>query len=120
VKLYEEIRKYYALVGFIGPHSPREYLYNLYMSPASPFLPKHVQPFDKRWPRTMIICGGAEVILDEVNSLRHTMETGGVDVKWLEVEDAVHDFFAIPSFPKHSKLAFEEIMQWVKEGREHE
>ena len=109
----------YALIGFIGSHNPREYLYNPYMSPASPFLPKEVQPFDKRWPRTMIICGGAEVMLDEIKSLKHVMETGGVEVKWLEVEDAVHDFFAIPGFSRQSKLAFEEIVQWVKEGMEH-
>lgn len=107
----------YALIAFIGPHSPREYLHNPYISPASPFL--HAQPFDKRWPRTMIICGGAEVMLDEIKSLRHAMETGGVEVKWLEVEDAVHDFFAIPGFSKQSKLAFEAVVQWVKEGKEH-
>ena len=109
----------YALIGFIGSHNPREYLYNPYMSPASPFLPKEVQPFDKRWPRTMIICGGAEIMLDEIKSLRHVMETGGVEVKWLEVEDAVHDFIAIPGFSRQSKRAFEEIVQWVKEGMEH-
>jgi len=109
----------YALIGFIGPHSPREYLHNLYMSPASPFLPKDVQPFDKRWPRTMIICGGAEVMLDEIKSLRYVMETGGAQVRWLEVEDAVHDFFAIPGFSKHSKLAFEAIVEWVKAGKEY-
>jgi len=108
----------YALVGFIGPHNPREYLYNPYISPASPFLPKEVQPFDKRWPRTMIISGGAEVMLDEIKSLRHVMEAGGMEVKWLEVEDAVHDFFIAPGFSKHSKRAFEEIVQWVKEGLE--
>jgi acetyl esterase/lipase len=106
----------YALVGFIGPHDPREYLYNPYISPASPFLPKEVPLFDKRWPRTMIICGGAEVMLDEIKSLRYAMEAGGVEVKWLEVEDAVHDFFIVPGFSKHSKPAFEEIVQWVKEG----
>jgi acetyl esterase/lipase len=108
----------YALVAFIGPHSPREYLYNPYISPASPFLPKEVPPFDKRWPRTMIVCGGAEMMLDEIKSLRHAMEAGGVEVKWLEVEGAVHDFFAIPGFSKYSKPAFEEILEWVKEGTE--
>ena len=109
---------HYALVAFIGPHDPREYLHNPYMSPASPFLPTEVRTFDKRWPRTMIICGGAEVMLDEIKSLRHAMEAGGVEVKWLEVEDAVHDFFVIPGFSKHSKLAFEEIVRWVKQGME--
>lgn len=108
----------YALVGFLGPHNPQEYLYNPYMSPASPFLANEVQLFDKRWPRTMIICGGAEMMLDEIKSLRHAMEAGGVEVKWLEVEDAVHDFFAIPGFSKHSELAFKEVIQWVNEGKE--
>ena len=107
----------YALTAFIGPHSPREYLHNPYISPASPFLPRDVRPFDKRWPRTMIVCGGAEVLLDEIKSLRYAMEAGGVELKWLEVEDAVHDFFGIPGFSKHSELAFQAIVQWVKEGK---
>jgi acetyl esterase/lipase len=105
---------HYALIGFIGPHSPQEYLHNAYMSPASPFLPEGVRPFDTRWPRTMIVCGGAEVMADEIRSLRHVMETGGVNVRWLEVEDAVHDFFAILGFAKQSELAFEAIVEWVK------
>ena len=58
-------------------------------------------------------------MLDEIKSLRHAMETGGVEVKWLEVEDAVHDFIAIPGFSKHSELAFEAIVQWAKEGKGH-
>lgn len=47
----------YALDGFIGSHSPLGYLYNSHMSPESLLLPKEVCPLDRRWPRTMIICG---------------------------------------------------------------
>ena len=107
----------YALVAFLGAHSPRELLHNPYLSPASPFLPRDVRPFDARWPRTMIVCGGAEVMLDEIRSLRHAMETGGVAVTSLEVEDAVHDFVAVPGFSKQAELAFGAIVQWVKEGK---
>ena len=41
------------------------------------------------------------MMLDEIKSLRYAMEAGGVDVKWLELEDAA-------SHPrrKHSDLAF--------------
>jgi hypothetical protein len=58
--------------------------------------------------RTMIVCGGVGVMVDEFMSLRRVTEM------WLDVEDAVHDFFAIPGFAKPLELAFEAIVQWVE------
>ena len=78
--------EHYALMAFIGVHDPREYLYNPYMSPVSPFLPYDLKPFDQRWPRTMIFAGGGEMMLDEIKSLKHAMVEGGVDVTWCEME----------------------------------
>ena len=106
--------EHYALMAFIGIHDPREYLHNPYMSPASPFLPPGTKVFDQRWPRTIILAGGGEVLLDEIKSLRHAMLEGGVDVTWCEIEDAVHDFFLCPPFEEHSREGFEAVVEWLK------
>jgi len=107
----------YAMVAFIGIHDPREYLHNPYMSPASPFLPHNMKVFDQRWPRTMIIAGGGEMMLDEIKSLKHAMVEGGVKVTWCEMEDAVHDFFSCPPFEEQSQKGFEVVVEWLKTGR---
>jgi acetyl esterase/lipase len=104
----------YALMAFIGVHDPREYLYNPYMSPASPFLPHSLKAFDQRWPRTMILAGGGEMLLDEIKSLKHTMLDGGVEVTWCEMEDAVHIFFICSFFEEHSRKGFKAVVEWLK------
>jgi acetyl esterase/lipase len=106
--------EYYALMAFIGVHDPHEYLYNPYISPASPFLPHGLKVFDQRWPRTMIIAGGGEMMLDEIKSLSHAMLEGGVDVTWCEMEDAVHDFFCCTFFEEHSRKGLEAVVEWLK------
>jgi hypothetical protein len=71
----------YALVAFIGVHDPREYFYNPYMSPASPFLPRGLKVFDQRWPRTIILAGGGEMVgRDQVSQACYARGRGRRDL----------------------------------------
>ncbi|CAG7853297.1 SubName: Full=Uncharacterized protein {ECO:0000313/EMBL:CCA70988.1} [Serendipita indica DSM 11827] len=65
---------FYATVALLGPHSPDELKTNLYISPSTLALPSGTTFFEKdKWPRTMLVCGDAEMILTEIRTLRERL-----------------------------------------------
>jgi acetyl esterase/lipase len=96
--LVPEIAMTYAR-AFLGPHGMDEGEVNIYISPAS------VHPSMKvsfvGFPRTFILAGGAEILFDQIKTLRDKMvkdlgeddgTAGSGKVTYFEAKDGVHDY----------------------------
>jgi len=111
----------YPVVAFIGPHGPEAAETNPYISPAS-LNPGLVIDF-KNFPRTFIVSGDAEILLDQIRTLRDRMfkdlgEGNGLSdgegkVRYFEVPDAVHDFLVFPWHQPEAKNTFLAISAWI-------
>lgn len=90
---------------------------NRYISPAS--LSPAMQPVSfENFPRTFILCGGAEVLRDQIHVLRQKMEIdmSSALVKCVEFPDAFHAFLWFPYFSEPERTeAFHVIADWVSE-----
>ncbi|KAM6497906.1 Alpha/Beta hydrolase fold [Amanita muscaria] len=90
----------YIKAAFLGPHGFQAAAKNKYISPSS----KSLTIDFKGFPRTFIVAGGLEMLLDEIKTLRARMTEdlgegdglgdGEGKVKYLEEPDAVHDYLA--------------------------
>ncbi|CCA70988.1 hypothetical protein PIIN_04921 [Serendipita indica DSM 11827] len=108
---------FYATVALLGPHSPDELKTNLYISPSTLALPSGTTFFEKdKWPRTMLVCGDAEMILTEIRTLRERLREAGVDLTYLEVKDAIHNFTMFPWFEPEGKQTMNAVMDWFEAG----
>jgi len=114
-------RSSYHVVAFIGPHDPEAAETNPYISPAS-LNPGLIIDF-KNFPRTFIVSGDAEILLDQIRTLRDRMfkdlgEGNGLSdgegkVRYFEVPDAVHDFLVFPWHQPEAKNTFLAISAWI-------
>ena len=108
---------FYATAALLGPHSPDELKTNLYISPSTLALPPTTKYFDKStWPRTMLVCGDAEMILTEIRTLRERLLDARVDLTYLEVRDAIHNFTMFPWFEPEGKQTMNAVMDWFEGG----
>jgi len=119
----------WTIKAFLGPMGLDEGRENPYISPASLALkPERLEGLFKGFPRTYIVAGGAERILDEIRTLRDRMfkdlnwerpaevEDEGEKMDWVtydEVDDAVHDFLMFPWLQPEVNDTFRRISQWV-------
>jgi acetyl esterase/lipase len=109
----------YAARAYVGPHGFEvASLTNPYISPASLSLPEGKGGF-KGFPKTMVIAGDAEQLVDEVRRLVGRMEKdlgregdGGL-VKYFEGKDAVHDYLLYFWHDSAREETIEEIKRWV-------
>ncbi|KAF5354962.1 hypothetical protein D9756_005368 [Leucocoprinus leucothites] len=111
----------YPVVAFIGPHDPEVTEINPYISPAS-LNPALVIDF-KNFPRTFIVAGGAEVLLDQIRTLRVKMfkdlgEGNGLSdregkVRYFEAPDGFHDFLIFPWHQPEVKNTLAAISEWI-------
>jgi acetyl esterase/lipase len=114
----------YARKAFVGPHGLGIAETNPYISPAS-LHPGLVVDF-KKFPRTLIVSGGAELLYDSIKTLKDRMvadlgEGNGVKagegkVHYVEAPDGVHDYLILAWHEPERTDTFNEINEWVKAG----
>jgi acetyl esterase/lipase len=111
----------YATKAFTGPHGLEAAQNNPYISPAS--LDKSLVVNFKGFPRTFIVAGGAEVLLDQIRTLRDRMikdlgEGNGVSdedgmVRYYEAADGVHDYLVFPWHEPEFTDTYKAIAEWI-------
>jgi acetyl esterase/lipase len=106
----------YARRAFLGPlvHSP-DGRFNRYVAPGCADARMGHVSFEG-FPRTMIVAGEAEILVDQINTLVRLMQRDlGDKVRYYEGHDAVHDFIFFPFFEPERTLALGVISDWLKE-----
>ena len=111
----------YAKDAFVGPHGQEFAETSPYLSPASLHPSLHVD--FKKFPRTFIVGGGAEVLIDQIRTLKDRMikdlgEGDGVDgsegkVHYHEVPDGIHDYLVFPWHEPERSDTLKKINKWV-------
>lgn len=110
-----------AIDAFTGPHGRGIAEINPYISPAS--LDPGLAVDFKKFPRTFIVGGGAEVLIDSIRTLRDRMvrdlgEGDGVrevegKVRYFEAPDGLHDYIVFPWHEPERTNTLVEINRWV-------
>jgi acetyl esterase/lipase len=105
--------------AFLGPHGPEFGETNRYISPSCKSLAVNFKGF----PRTFIVAGGVELLLDEIRTLRSRMcrdlgEGDGLTaedgkVKYVEEPDAVHVYVALAWHEPEKSRTMKEIADWI-------
>ncbi|KAH8119619.1 alpha/beta-hydrolase [Phellopilus nigrolimitatus] len=98
--------------AYAGPHG-YEFLANEYISPAS----KNVEYVSfKGFPRTFISIGDAEVLVDQIQTLRERLvaDVGEERVETLVSKDACHDFLWFDWFEPQREEALTAIASWIE------
>ena len=106
----------YARRAFLGPlaQSP-DGRFNRYVAPGCADARMGHVSFEG-FPRTMIVAGEAEILVDQINTLVRLMQRDlGDKVRYHEGHDAVHDFIVFPPFEPERTLALGVISDWLKE-----
>jgi acetyl esterase/lipase len=107
----------YPKLAFSGPHGIDSLNTNVYMSPASVHPAMERKGRFKGFPKTFIVCGGAECLRDSIRTLGELMkEDCGDKVMYYEAPDGVHDYIIFASGEPERTETFKEIARWVKEG----
>ncbi|KXN84661.1 Esterase [Leucoagaricus sp. SymC.cos] len=111
----------YPMHAFTGPHGLEAAQINPYISPAS-LHPDLVVDF-KGFPRTFLIAGGAEVLLDQIHTLRDRIvkdlgEGNGVSegegrARYHEPPDAIHVYLAFPWHEPEVTDTLKAIAEWI-------
>lgn len=111
----------YVTEAFVGPHGLAVVDMNAYISPAS--LRLFHKPSFSNFPRTFIVAGGAEIILDQIRTLRDRMvsdlgEEDGVSmkqgkVKYHEAQDGIHDYLVFSWHEPERTETLKAIAQWI-------
>ncbi|KAJ3547208.1 hypothetical protein NMY22_g1741 [Coprinellus aureogranulatus] len=112
----------WAKDAFCGPHGREIAESHPYVSPAS-LLPGFTVSF-KGFPRTFIVGGGAEVLIDQIRTLKNRMvkdigEGDGVKegegkVRYHEAPDAIHDYLCFPWHEPERSDTLRHIAEWVE------
>jgi acetyl esterase/lipase len=115
----------YQIRAFTGPHGLGAASFNEYISPASKRLhaPKSLFRFSGAsndvssdsptlWPPTFIAGGGAELLLDQIRTLKERMVEGGVDLEYFEAPDGTHDWVAYKWFEPERSETLAAIAAW--------
>ena len=115
-------REDYAERAFCGPHGLGAANTNAYISPAS--LHSSLVVDFKKFPRTFIVAGGAELLYDSIKILRDRMiqdlgEGDGVNpndgkVRFFEAPDGVHDYLVFPWHEPERTATYKAINKWLQ------
>jgi acetyl esterase/lipase len=109
--------------AFLGPHGKPAADLNRYVSPAS--LHPLMQVSFKGFPRTFIAVGGAELFLDQIETLKDRMvrdlgvgngvnsKEGTGKVTYFEVPDGVHDYIPFTWHEPERTQTLIEIGKWM-------
>ncbi|KAF9465001.1 Alpha/Beta hydrolase protein [Collybia nuda] len=104
---------HYAKDAFLGPLGIGAASHNKYISPAS-LHPSMTVDF-KGFPRTFIVAGGAEVLLDQIRTFRERMAKDLDDkhLKYVEAEDGIHDYLVFEWHEPERTDTLKQIGKWV-------
>ncbi|KAI5992829.1 hypothetical protein EDC04DRAFT_2985179 [Pisolithus marmoratus] len=102
----------YSELAYLRPFGMGMAFCNRYISPAS--LSPFVQARFEGFPRTFIIAGGAERLLDQIRTLRDkmTQDMGASQMGYYEGMDAIHDFVIFTWHPGRFD-ALKAIQEWL-------
>lgn len=103
---------------FVGPLGSDAAISNHYISPVSSSSQSTDIISYRGYPRIFILCGGAEVMRDDIRSLRKKMEADlGTDmVTYVEPPDAIHDFLIWPWYEPEWTESLRLIRDWIALG----
>lgn len=104
--------------AYTHPFGDRFCATNPYVSPTSKLLPEEIVRNGRvfaGFPPSLIISGGAEVLLDSIVSLVQQMREGigNENVEYLECEDAFHDFLMFLFAEPERTQALHAISKWL-------
>lgn len=109
----------YARTAFLGPHNQDYLETNRYISPAS--LQASQASFE-RFPRTFIVAGGAEIMYDQIVTLKNRLikdlgeddgTAGEGKVRFYDAPDAVHDYLIFHWHEPERTQTLEAISEWL-------
>jgi acetyl esterase/lipase len=101
----------YCRFAFMGPHGIKAIDTNEYISPASLNIP-HVSFVG--FPRTFIVSGGAETLLDQIRTLRDRMVKDlGSAVIYYEGQDGIHNYPCFHFFEPLRSNTLGMIGRWI-------
>ncbi|CAL1707782.1 unnamed protein product [Somion occarium] len=100
--------------NFLGPFGLDIANRNRYISPASTAPTMEKVSFNG-FPRTFIVAGGAEVLRDQIRTLRDRMvvDLGSSQVEYYEPAGAVHDYLIFLWFEPERTETLEAIARWL-------
>jgi len=110
----------YAKTSFLGPHGFDAAETNRYISPAS--LSPDLKVDFRKFPRTFIVSGGAEILYDQIKTFSDRMiadlgEGNGVEgegkVRYFEAPDGIHDYLIFSWHEPERTNTFKEINRWI-------
>jgi len=102
----------YALRSFLGRHGHTAAELNPYISPASKRL--EVEISFKGFPRTMIVAGEAEVMFDQIITLRDRMTKDlGEKVAYYQGRDSIHDYLGFAFWEPQRSDTLKAIAEWL-------
>ncbi|KAG6841871.1 hypothetical protein C0991_005601 [Blastosporella zonata] len=102
----------YAKDSFLGPHGLGAAVRNPYISPAS--LDSTLVIDFKGFPRTFIVAGGAEILYDQIITLRDRMVKDlGDQVTYYEAKDGIHDYLVFQWHDPERTETLKTIAKWV-------
>ncbi|KAF9486219.1 alpha/beta-hydrolase [Pholiota conissans] len=102
----------YAKAAFSGLHGLGILETNSYISPGS--LDPGLVDF-KKFPPTIIVAGGAEVLYDSIVTLKERMARDlGDKLRYFEAPDGVHDFMIFGWHEPERTNALKEINKWMQ------
>jgi acetyl esterase/lipase len=108
-------RAKYAQTAFTGSIGLAGADMNVYISPAS----KSIKDVSfAGWPRTFLVCGGAEYLVPAIGTLKERMAahmgegTGPGQVYYHEQPDAVHDYLCFPWHEPERSATLKAIAEW--------
>jgi acetyl esterase/lipase len=110
----------YPLVAFVGPHGTGAAEINPYISPASKDPAMKIS--FKGFPRTFIVAGGAEVLYDQIVTMKDKMikdlgegngsAEGEGKVRFYEAKDGCHDYIPMLHEPESTET-LKAIARWL-------
>jgi len=107
-------RTSYATDAFLGPLGMGAAAQNKYISPASlhPSMSINFMGF----PKTFIVAGGAEVLLDQIRTLKERMfkDLGEENVEYYEAKDGIHDYLAFRWHEPERTDTYKELAKWIR------
>jgi epsilon-lactone hydrolase len=74
-----------------------------------------IKHFPPDWPRTLIVCGDADVLIDGSRNVARRIEESGGYVRFIEVPEMVHGFHVFPFFSEQATAAWGRFMDFVRE-----
>jgi acetyl esterase/lipase len=104
----------YAKDAFLGPLGMSAAASNRYISPAS--LHPSMSVDFKGFPKTFIVAGGAEVLRDQIRTLKDRMlkDLGEENLKYYEAEDSMHDYLALTWHEPERTDTYNALAKWIQ------